>query len=79
MSHVQGPTLVGALSALWRAVFAGRFWVIVAMVFAIAYVAGSDRARLHNQQDWSLWDRAAAPEQTGQPPHMHSAALASRP
>lgn len=72
MSHVQGPTIADALSALWRAVFAGRFWVTVAMVFAIAYVAGSDRARLHNQQD-----RAAASQQTGQPFHMQSAALAS--
>lgn len=71
MRRSQGPTIADALSALWRAVFAGRFWVTVAMVFAIACVAGSDRARLHNQQD-----RGAASEQTGQPPHMHPAALA---
>lgn len=74
MSRLQGPTLADAPSALWRAVFAGRFWVIVAMVFAIAYAAGSDRAGLHNKQD-----RAAASEQTGQPPHLRDAGPAAAP
>ncbi|WBQ12390.1 hypothetical protein L2D00_11095 [Hyphomonadaceae bacterium BL14] len=74
MRRSHGPTIADALPALWRAVFAGRFWVTVAMVFAIAYAAGSDRARLHNQQD-----RAAASEQTGQPPHIRDAGPAAAP
>lgn len=73
MSHVQGPTVAVAREALCRAVFPGRFRVIVAMVFAIAYVAGSDRARLQTQQN-----RVAAFQQTGQPPCSHSAVLVSR-